>query len=181
MPSSYVDSVPPIIKLLERRKPKRVIDIGPGWGKYGLMCREYFGASVDAIEVPQGRSRDERLARIQDVVYDEIWVGDMCTTRDQFWSTGGWDTALMIDVIEHVSIEDGLRVVNNILACGLDLVVSTPKVFIEQSDPLNPHETHVSLWKHDSFGIMPLYDYSTPDSIIYLFGEPRGEEGELHE
>ena len=53
MPSSFVDSVPPTIKTIISLDPERVIDVGPGWGKYGLMCKEYLPnlQRVEAVEV----------------------------------------------------------------------------------------------------------------------------------
>jgi cyclopropane fatty-acyl-phospholipid synthase-like methyltransferase len=163
MPSSFVDSFAPIVKLLVDIKPDRVMDVGPGWGKYGLVCREYLDvAAVHAIEVRAGRNR------IQDAIYDWVYTGDVRDYRAiQFWRR--WDLVLMIDVIEHMPMDDGHRLINRITSAGAAVLVATPKQWIEQHDDRNPHEEHVSFWTGDDFsthGI--LADVSTIDAIIYL-------------
>ena len=164
MPSSFVDSFPPIVKLLTEITPKRVIDIGPGWGKYGLACREYLPTleTLHAIEVRQGR------LPTQDAIYDWVYTGDVRSySSAQFWSR--WDLALLIDVIEHMSIADGHRVLDTILSVGCKILVSTPKVWDEQHDDKNPYETHICLWDWSEFGQHGIkYDISTIDAIIYL-------------
>lgn len=163
MPSSYVDSFPPIVKLLIDLQPQRVIDIGPGWGKYGLACREYVSdlLTVDAIEVRPGR------LPVQDAIYGNVWTNDVrCYTSARFWSR--WDLALLIDVIEHMPLVEGHLLLDTILGSGCGVIVATPKVWIEQHDDCNPYEEHVSFWEWTEFqehGIGA--DVSTTDAIIY--------------
>lgn len=165
MPSSYVDSFAPIVKLLVERAYQNVIDIGPGWGKYGLACREYLPdlQTLHAVEVKEGR------LPTQDAIYDWVYTGD---TRDSaytrsFWAR--WELALLIDVIEHVTIDEGHELLAKILGAGTAVLVATPKIFIEQHDDNNPFETHVSLWAWEDFSRYRIrVDASTPDAIIYL-------------
>lgn len=163
MPSSFVDSFAPIVKLLIEMAPQRIIDIGPGWGKYGLACREYLPnlEFMAAVEVPQGR------LGTQDVIYDHVFVGDArnanaLTFRD-------YQVALLIDVIEHMTLEDGHQLLDTIQSAGCKPLVSTPKVFVEQHDDANPYERHVSLWSWQEFARHGIkWDVSTIDSIIYV-------------
>lgn len=161
MPSSYADSIPPIIKLIIDTNPHHVLDVGPGWGKYGLMCREYLPEleTLDAVEVPEGR------LPIQDAIYDHVSVGDVRDYTD--WA--GHDLVLLIDVIEHLSLHDGHAVVRNAQRAGCPILVSTPQVFIPQYSATNPHESHLSLWQWEDFSRHGVSrDCSTVDSIIYL-------------
>jgi hypothetical protein len=165
MPSSFVDSFPPIVKLLVEHAPQRVVDIGPGWGKYGLACREYLQGvtGLHALEVRQGRMST------QDAIYDWVYTGD---ARDdafgpKFWAR--WQMALLIDVIEHMSPEEGHRLLAKLLDAGCSVLVSTPKVFVRQHDEHNPYETHLSLWGWEDFGRYKIaQDISTIDAIIFL-------------
>lgn len=163
MPSSFVDSYAPIVKLLIERDPQHVMDIGPGFGKYGLACREYLPnlMFIAAIDVPPGR------LTTQDAIYDHVFVGDVRDTSENFFR--GYQIALLIDVIEHMPIDDGHVVLNTIQRAGCMPLVSTPKIFTEQHDESNPYETHVSLWEwHDLAQHGVEADVSTIDSIIYL-------------
>lgn len=165
MPSSYVDSVPPIIKVLVGRGYSSILDIGPGWGKYGLMCREYLSPSelhaVEAFWSPQ-------MSPVQEAIYDSITYTDV-TTFD------GWDRCrptltLLIDVIEHMSMEHGHAVVRKALEYG-DLLVSTPKRFVHQHDEENTYEEHLSFWGWKTLRRYRIIeDVSTIDSLIYLLG-----------
>jgi hypothetical protein len=164
MPSSFVDSVPPIVKTIIDVNPERVVDVGPGWGKYGLMCREYLPGlkNLEAVEVLEGR------LHTQDVIYDRVYEADVRDMDSIYWNST--DLVLIIDVIEHMTLEDGKKLLNNILSNGAAVIVSTPKVFEEQHDDHNPHEEHVSLWTWQDFGIegVEITDVSTIDSIIFL-------------
>lgn len=163
MPSSFIDSFPAIVKLLIERKPKRIIDVGPGWGKYGLACREYLPGIelLTGIDVPPGRMP------IQDAIYDHMFIGDAREGTEKFFA--GYDIALLIDIIEHMPIEDGHELLRTIQRAGCAPLVSTPKVFMEQHDDSNPFETHVCLWTWDMFDEHGIeVDISTIDSIIYL-------------
>lgn len=165
MPSSFVDSVPSIIKRIIDLNPKSVVDIGPGWGKYGLMCREYLPGlgRIDAVEVTQGRMP------LQDHIYNHIVVNDVRNVDPALWSA--YDLVLMIDVIEHMPKIDGQRILGDIINHGASVLVSTPKIFEEQSDPHNPFETHVSLYSWEDFWHPGMADHtniddSTIDSVI---------------
>jgi hypothetical protein len=167
MPSSFVDSFPVIVKLLVDIRPSRVVDIGPGWGKYGLACREYLPQleRLDAIEVATGR------LQTQDAIYDQVITGDARCVPVQVFKN--YSVALLIDVIEHMTLEDGHELLDSVRAAGCEVLVSTPKIFTAQHDVLNPYEAHLSLWSWEQLrphGIKR--DVSTIDSIIYLLGTP---------
>lgn len=163
MPSSFVDSFAPIVHMLIQIQPRKVLDIGPGWGKYGLACREYLPdlEFLAGIDVPQGR------LSTQDAIYDHVFVGDVRDAPDKFYS--GYDVALLVDVIEHMTLGEGHQLLDTIQTAGCQVLVSTPKVFVEQHDDRNPYEEHKSLWGWEDFvphGVDA--DVSTIDSIIYL-------------
>jgi len=164
MPSSFAASYPPIIEVLLTIAPQRVIDIGPGWGKYGLACREYLPGlqTLHAIEVPPGR------LEVQDAIYDHVYTGDArLFTSPNFWAR--FDLVLLIDVIEHMSLAEGHRLVDLMQHSGCRVLVSTPKVFESQHDDHNPYEEHVSLWSGQDFGQHGIEaDASTIDSVIYV-------------
>ena len=164
MPSSFVDSVPSIMKTIISLDPLAVLDIGPGWGKYGLMCREYLRdlQLLDAVEVPQGRMYT------QDCIYDNIIESDI-RRADVYWSK--YDLVIFIDVIEHMEKAEGQKILKDIVSAGASVLVSTPKLWMEQHDENNPFEEHVSHWTWEDFWYpgMPAVDKiddSTIDSVI---------------
>jgi Methyltransferase domain len=162
MPSSYAESFPPIVHCLIRRDPRRVLDIGPGWGKYGLVCREYLPALelLDAVEVPQGRLPTQTL-------YDTVYIGDVRHAPATFFCM--YDLVMLVDVIEHVPIEEGHELLDRIQNAGADVLVSTPNVFFHQHVEHNPHEEHLSFWAATEFDRHHVVeDISTVNSFIYV-------------
>ena len=169
MPSSYAESFPGIVQLLQNSNPARVLDVGPGWGKYGLACREYLPSLIhlDAVEVPEGRKST------QAAIYDCVWEADvrLFNERAELW--GWYDLVLMIDVLEHMSVQEGSSLLERCMMAGCDVVVSTPLTFFEQHVDGNPFEDHRSLWSptdFERFGIVK--DLSTPRAIICLLRRP---------
>jgi hypothetical protein len=163
MPSSYADSYPPIVHAIIARKPRRVLDIGPGWGKYGLACREYVHDldTIDAIEVVQGRMPT------QPAIYNNVYIGDARDATETFYQD--YDLVLIIDVIEHMPLTSGHALLAKIQRAGADVLVSTPTKFIAQHDETNPHEEHLSYWDWDEFSGHGIdVDTSTPDANIYI-------------
>lgn len=163
MPSSYIDSVPPIVKALVDLDPHHVLDIGPGWGKFGLLCREYLPhlERLWAIEVPEGRRST------QDVIYDEVIERDVRTVMPEAFL--GFDVVLLIDVIEHMTLSEGRDLLRAIQRQHCRVLVSTPQLFVDQHDEHNPYETHVSLWDWQTLRPHDIeLDVSTIDSIIYV-------------
>lgn len=167
MPSSFASSFSPIVEALIAARPRNVVDIGPGWGKYGLAAREYLPglARLVAVEVPEGR------LPTQDGIYDEVIEADARTLPAVTWA--GFDLVLLVDVIEHMTIAEGQRLVAGAITEGCRALVSTPRLWMDQHDDRNPYEAHLSLWRRqdfEPFGIVG--DHSTPDSIILTLGPP---------
>ena len=42
MPTSFMQNIPDVVELMQKLKPKRILDIGIGNGKYGLLAHEYI-------------------------------------------------------------------------------------------------------------------------------------------
>lgn len=164
MPSSFVDSVPAVMKLAIEVNPRRVVDVGPGWGKYGLMCREYL-PRLEELAAVEVHPTDAAFPVLQ-AVYDGVLIQDARKVEPEFWA--GYQVALLIDMIEHMTIDEGHELLYAIQEGGCVPIVSTPKVFVHQHDADNPYEEHVSVWAWDDFtthGIVT--DASTIDSVVF--------------
>jgi hypothetical protein len=83
MPTSSYLQLNEITQLIYQTRPHSVLDIGVGFGKYGVLAREYlefWGAAadyekwtrrIDGIEV-----FDKYLTPLHKYVYDNIYTGD---------------------------------------------------------------------------------------------------------
>jgi len=157
LPSSYAETISPIVKLIMLSKPKKLLDIGIGFGKYGFLSREYldiwdrrykcddWNTRIDGIEV-----YEKYINPVHRYIYDNIFVGDaidVLSTRKE-----KYDLILLVDVLEHFDREKGYELLQACKSCCRNMLISTPKSFWPQGDAFNnPHEAHRSLWKKSSF------------------------------
>lgn len=147
MPSSKLELAPTILNMGWVCNPKRILDVGPGKGKYGLLIREYLNPleRLDCVEAWEPYvSEFPWLAAI----YDNLIIGDVRDLSNEHLAE--YDVVLMIDVIEHMDKEDGLTLLNRIPGA---VIVCTPENFFQnpEADEI-PTEKHRSLWELADFG-----------------------------
>jgi hypothetical protein len=163
MPSSRPNHIPAVLGVMLRLEPTSVLDIGTGFGKWGLLIREYTDIRLSERE-PERYDRENWRVRIDGIegfpryltpvhhhVYDNLYVGDM---REVIDGLGRYDMILLGDVIEHVEKAQGEELMRKCLDhCSGAVVVSTPAVFREQGEACgNVLETHRSFWRSSDFG-----------------------------
>jgi len=137
-------------------KPATILDIGCGFGKYGVLMREY-------LELWQGRLQPDTWQTkivgidafagyhnpIWDFVYDCVHVGDAKTILP---TLGTFDATLIADVIEHFEKEDALALIKICLQKSRILIISTPRDFYSQGESFGNHyETHRCLIQLQDF------------------------------
>jgi SAM-dependent methyltransferase len=144
MPTSEHWQIPKIVDVIASVRPRTVLDVGAGYGKYGLLAREYGGAErVDAIDANAPRFP----------VYDHIYLGDLRKLESLLPSEPKrYDLALFIDVIEHLEKADAWRVLDGLVDRAKQVLVTTPFGFRPQEIPGMPFETHRSGWYPWEFG-----------------------------
>ncbi len=150
-----------IVGISVELNPKRVLEIGPGHGKYGCLLMEYTSATVDAVEVFEPYVRDFKLK----AKYDRVTVGNGLEA-----DLSGYDLVLLIDVIEHWEKPDGLAFLRRATEGGATVLVSTPRGFFPQGAVNgNEWETHRSAWNSPDLDGLRFDDRSTQDSFVWIF------------
>lgn len=160
MPSSHPDQIRPILDIVLRSKPESVLDIGIGFGKYGFLCREYlelwdgrevyhdWTRRIDGIEIFEAY-----VGTLQRGIYSHIYIGDALEVLPSIDYT--YDLILVIDVLEHFSQSDGLRLLRACRAKGRKILVATPKNVRPQGAAFgNEHETHRFQWQPEHLEFM---------------------------
>ena len=106
MPTSEHWQIPKIVDVIARENPKSVLDVGAGYGKYGLLAREYSDATrVDAIDITAPRFN----------VYDNVYIGDLLELDATLPAEAPrYDLALWIDVIEHLEKDAAYTVIDKL-------------------------------------------------------------------
>ncbi len=162
MPSSDKQGKDIIRKWIEQRNDiTTIVDLGPGEGTYPrlLVNKEYIWKAVE-IWAPYIKQF------CLDNIYDEIRVGDI-----RYMELPDGDCCIAGDVLEHMSKEDAIKVINKIDKQFKHVVLSIP-INHHSKDIVNGNwfEIHKSIWHLDELNnIIPtsytIREYEYPISI----------------
>jgi hypothetical protein len=153
MAGSYPANRPIIMDIIRELSPKSILDIGVGLGYYGEMIRRDLPSVIlEGIEVFD--------------YYNYRWDFYDCIIKEdvRVTSLNNYDLYLMIDVIEHMSKEDGHALLNRL---NRPVLISTPWHYIQGPDE-NPLQEHVSQWSLEDFKNYRYRNDSNYLSIIIL-------------
>lgn len=146
VPTSKHWQIPWIVEIITREQPSSVLDLGAGYGKYGVLVREYTAPSrLDAVDVNPPRYP----------VYDHVYLGDLRQIERLLPADAPtYDLALIVDAIEHLEKPDAWALLDTLMhrRIARRVLVATPWGFRPQEDPDLPYETHCSGWYPWEFG-----------------------------
>lgn len=156
MPSSDPRVIESVCRQIIIENPKSVLDIGVGFGKWGMLAREYTDIwnyrfyKKEWITAVHGIEVHEKYRNPIWDIYDHITIGDAA----DILASGIWhkafDLVLMIDVLEHFEKEKGKTLIKDVMTVTDKFVVSYCNT--EQKDVRdNKYEDHVSTWEDEDF------------------------------
>lgn len=152
MPVSVYQHVPAVLEEVQRLNPRTVMELGVGFGKWGVLVRE-------VLDAWHGRcSPDQWLSKIYGVevfdryrnpaweVYDRIDIYDFGVTPHARFDLSYFDLALMMDSLEHLTPEVGRPFLADLVAHNKHVIISVPNGLMRQDEAVfgNEHERH--LW-----------------------------------
>ncbi len=172
MPTGHFGHISLVVEILLKVGPKSILDIGIGYGKYGMLAREYLDYAhfkkrevvIDGIE-----GFGEYIQEGQRFYYDHIFVGD---ARSILPSAGQYDMILLLDTLEHLTKEDGLQIMKACQSKAKYVLVATPHdIGVQGAVYGNEFERHRFQWrKEDLLPFAPIAFFNYPDSLIALSG-----------
>ena len=152
MPTSSFDHVSSVMHIVERAQPESILDVGIGFGKWGILCREMLEAKhgrlqpsewrlrIDGIEIHEGYENP-----LWHLAYGHVFRGDATRLVDDL---DHYDLIIVADVIEHLDKDVGRELLHKLVQWGTLVVVATPRAYVEQGELLgNVHEAHRSGWE----------------------------------
>ncbi len=159
MPTSRPFFLEQYCQFLMDVKPASLLDIGCGFGKFGFLAREYLDVWGNEEYDPLGFGRTRidaidyfspYIIGIQRVIYDHIYSGNALTLLPELTT---YDMIVCVDVLEHFTKEDGLKLLNIISDKSKYAWVVTPTIVSEQGSIYgNDKETHVAQWEEAELG-----------------------------
>jgi hypothetical protein len=156
MPTSDFHNITPLVSILNQLRPKRVLDVGCGFGKYGVLLREYLdiwderlGRESWKVKIEGIEAFESYKNPIHDYAYDRVHYGD---ASDVIKTLGEFDAVLIIDVIEHLEMEKARALVAGGFARSPVVIVCTPRDFYAQHAICeNPFEEHRCVFTRSDF------------------------------
>jgi len=166
--SSNVSVIPLVIKILIANTPSRIIDVGAGYGKYGVLTRLYLESvrydrskwelTIDAVEPFTEYLTNTRHFYDEVLPYDALEVVDLIEN---------YDMVFFFDVIEHFDKEVGTQLLKTLLRQNRSVLLCTPEVFVEQDDCHgNVYQIHKSLFIPSDFESLGLKTIVIDQSIF---------------
>jgi len=150
MPSSLLALAPSIVALVADRarelgRPITVLDVGVGRGKYGLLCREYLGDRLEAIDGIDAEPRYLAEAPWLEELYRFLGEEDIVDlVRERDFTAHAYDLVLMVDVFEHLDDFDAALVIRRLIP---PVIISTPRDYFQNPEHrTHPTENHRSHW-----------------------------------
>ena len=178
MPTSHFLQLNEIVELIVYTNPLRILDIGVGFGKYGFLSREFlelwgeeenycnWKRLIDGVE-----AFPKYITPVHNFIYNNIFIGDALKIIPQLNTE--YDLVLLIDVIEHLTFEEGIELIKNCLKIGRNLIISTPKKVWERPESFgNPYEAHKFRWLKKHFSqFEKKFFVPNPYSLICYIGD----------
>lgn len=117
----------------------RILDVGAGQGKYGIMLGDY--AHVDACEIwePYVVENDLRAIYRRVIVRDFVDVADESSTS----GVSEYDLVVMGDVLEHINRPAAQRAIERVTTGGADVIVVVPYEYPQDEEDGNVYQRHV--------------------------------------
>jgi SAM-dependent methyltransferase len=158
MPTSHYLFIEDMLKDLHLIMPKKILDVGIGFGKFGFLFREmtdiYMGnvfkkdwkTRIDGIEI-----FEPYIEKHQRHIYSNIYIGDASKVIDSL--DNDYDLIFCGDVIEHLPKKEGIDFIKKLNEKCKHLYISIPvgEYWIQNSLYGNDHEKHLSVWDNKDF------------------------------
>lgn len=152
MPSSRPFFLEYFCDVLVANKPKSILDIGCGHGKFGFLAREYTDVwngdywkrkvQIDAVEI-----FPKYIGKLQKEIYDNIYIDDALKVLPKL---DKYEMIVCADVLEHFSTDRGIVLLDSIkVKSDFGMVITPVKVSKQKEEYGNKYETHCSQWSRE--------------------------------
>lgn len=186
MASSFYNQIHGIVHLITKLKPKSVLDIGKGFGNYGFLIHEYVEidnrnkinpllslkdqstVTIDAVEIHP----DLMMPHLSHI-YRNVFFGDV---TKMYPTLNGYDLILMVDIIEHINKEEGIKLLRHFLNENANIIIATPRKFFQQKLYQSEFEHHLSHWKKSDFSKLANVQYQYFDAgAVFLLSKGKSD------
>jgi hypothetical protein len=160
MPVSDYHQISDVLAVVQQANPEALLDVGVGFGKWGILCREVlelynerfypntWTVRIDGIEIHEPYRNP-----LWEIAYDRIHIGNALEVLD---SLGRYGLILCCDVIEHCDKKSGKILLEKLCHHGDVVVITSPRGFAPQGANYdNEYQRHRSGWSAEDFAGVP--------------------------
>lgn len=181
--TSFPENIPIILNIAAALRPSRILDVGPGFGKFGLMLREAL-LSIRAEERNEAFPVQEFFIDCSEscryfidqpwhnALYDRHLHGNIFNFKFEVLKERPYDLFLMIDIVEHAPKDKWLGWIRDARLAfpKAQFLISTPKqvCFYKTHFYGDDCPIHQSQWCWDDFKIFPADFIDTKNSMIVV-------------
>ncbi len=179
VPTSDYRHIVSVLDHILALSPKSILDIGIGFGKMGVLLREY-------LDIWNGRYEREKWTTkiygievfekyhnpIYDYIYDRVLIGNAIELVENFSDI---DLIIMMDVLEHLDKDSGLALIDKCINISKAVLITTPKEFFINDYSHNIYEKHQSLWTVDDFSKYSYLYEEAQATFICIIKKPNGK------
>jgi hypothetical protein len=174
MGTSNWQNIPYCVEAIMRIEPKRVLDIGVGFGRWGMIVREFcelwYGRvhrSEWQIEIEGVEGYAPAIEQHHHSFYNKIHVGDFREIAPTL--KGRWDLVIFGDVLEHFEKAEARGLLNRALEQSEYVLVNIPLGTDWPQEDIyeNLYERHLSVWSADEFKAFALRRMQLFEDYLY--------------
>lgn len=146
----------PVADLIEEIHPNSILDVGVGFGNYGMIARSFsdiwfdrhfkkdWKVIIDGIEYHK-----EMVNPVYDFVYDNVFIGD---ALDILPKLAPYDLIICLHIIEHMTRPEGLKLLDLLdQKFNKRIILGTPSRMFQTEVQGLDKERHLSLWSVKDF------------------------------
>jgi len=164
MVTSNWQNIPFCVEALMMIEPMRALDVGVGFGRWGIIVREFcevwFGRALRKdwkIHLEGIEAFAESITDYHHSFYDKIHVGDARKLLPALLEQQ-WDVVIFGDVIEHFEKAEGVDAITRAIQSASYVLVNVPlgSAWSQAAKHGNPHERHLSQWTTEDLRAFPV-------------------------